>query len=124
MATETWDLWFAGAGATGMSFARSRIEPQTSLLVHAAPPVLDVHVRDADGQLVASGESLRRAAEGPISRLRREGSTITLEDLWPGPDALGSVVILAGGEAGVLKTWWHADDRSEWRWQLELYNHV
>ena len=124
MATETCDLWFTDAGATGISFARSRIDPQTSVLVHAAPPVLSVEVRDDRSRLLASGHDLRRRAEGPISRLRRDGADIVLEDLWPGPDDLGSLVILAGGEAGTLKSWWHADDRSEWRWQLELYNHV
>jgi hypothetical protein len=34
----------------------------------------------------------------------------------------GSVV--PGGEAGELKSWWNADDGSEWRWRLEFYNHV
>jgi hypothetical protein len=33
-------------------------------------------------------------------------------------------VILPGGEAGILKSWWHADDHSEWRWQIEFYNHI
>jgi hypothetical protein len=31
-------------------------------------------------------------------------------------------VILPGGEVGTLVQWWHSDDRSEWRWQIELYN--
>ena len=35
---EVWDLWFPGAGATGMSIARSRVDGAASadrLLVHA-----------------------------------------------------------------------------------------
>jgi hypothetical protein len=44
------------------------------------------------------------------------------EDIWPRPTDLGSIVLLPGGEAGVLKAWWHADDHSEWRWQVEFYN--
>jgi hypothetical protein len=32
------------------------------------------------------------------------------------------LVILPGGEAGILTSWWHAPDHSQWRWQLELSN--
>ena len=38
---EVWDLWFPDAGATGICFARSRVDDQAAgnrLLVHAAPP--------------------------------------------------------------------------------------
>ena len=34
---EVWDLWFPDAGATGLSFARSRVDDQAAgnrLLVH------------------------------------------------------------------------------------------
>jgi hypothetical protein len=123
---ETWDLWFPEAGATGVSFARSRVAEVgegVRVLVHAAPPVLDVTVRDDEGRVVAEGRSLRRGAPGPISFLVRQGSEIRLEDGWPDQDDLEHLVILPGGEAGILKAWWHADDRSEWRWQIELYNH-
>jgi hypothetical protein len=44
---EIWDLWFPDAGATGIPFARSCIDDQAAgdrLLVHAAPPKLDVAV--------------------------------------------------------------------------------
>jgi hypothetical protein len=40
----------------------------------------------------------------------------------PDQDDLGRLVILPGGEAGILTAWWHAPDRREWRWQLELSN--
>jgi hypothetical protein len=46
-----------------------------------------------------------------------------LEDGWPSQEDLGRLVILPGGEAGILKAWWHAEDQSEWRWQVEFYNH-
>ena len=91
---EQWDLWFPSAAATGVSFARSLVEADAAgerLLVHAAPPQLDVTVRGED---------------------------------WPTQDDLGRLVILPGGEAGILQGWWHAEDHSEWRWQIELYNHV
>ena len=69
------------------------------------------------------GIGLERTASGPMVCLHRDDDQITLEDLWPGPDELGCLVILTGGEVGVLRSWWHADDHSAWRWQLELSNH-
>ena len=54
---------------------------------------------------------------------RRQDDAILLEDAGHHDD-LGRLVILPGGEAGILKSWWHADDHSEWRWQLEFYNHT
>jgi hypothetical protein len=123
---EQWDLWFPDAGATGLSFARCRVEAAAAgdrLLVHAAPPHLEVTVRDEHGTVVAQGRDLQRRAPGPMSLLIRDGSTIELEDRWPAQEDLGRLVILPGGEAGVLVSWWHADDHSEWRWRLELSNH-
>jgi hypothetical protein len=32
--------------------------------------------------------------------------------------------MLPGGETGELKQWWHAEDKSEWRWTVEFYNHT
>jgi hypothetical protein len=46
-----------------------------------------------------------------------------LEDHWPTEADLGVLVLLPGGEAGILASWWHASDHSEWRWHLELSNH-
>lgn len=124
---ETWDLWFPQAGATGMSFARCRVDGRDAadaVLVHAAPPVLTVTVRNGDDAVVAEGHELRRKEPGPMSLLIRDGSQIRLEDHWPTEDDYGRIVILPGGEAGILVSWWHADDRSEWRWRIELSNHV
>jgi hypothetical protein len=124
---EYWDLWFPPAGATGIPFARSRVEAEAAgdrVLVHAAPPSLDVTVRDQHGNVIAEGRGLERGAPGPISYLVREGSSIKLEDGWPDQDDLGKLVILPGGEAGILTSWWHAADHSEWRWGVEFYNHV
>lgn len=124
---ETWDLWLLGPGATGLSFARARVNAGDAgdrLLVHAAPQRLQVSVRDDAGNMVAFGKDLERKLPGPMSTLIRRGTTITLEDGWPGPADLGRVVILPGGEAGILKSWWHADDHREWRWQVEFYNQI
>jgi hypothetical protein len=93
------------------------------MLVHAAPPVLTVTVRDGNEQPVAQGKDLAVTDDTPIARLTRRGDQVERVDIWPGPDEIGQLVILAGGEVGVLKSWWHAEDQSEWRWQIELYNH-
>jgi len=124
-AVETWDLWFPGAGATGLPFARGRLDPTGVLWVHAAPASLDVTVRDADDTVVAQGTGLERAGERfPLTRLFRDGTAIHREDRWPTQSDLGALVILCGGEVGRLVSWWNAADGSEWRWQIELYNHA
>lgn len=120
---ESWDLWYPKAGATGMSFARGRIDAAEVMLVHAAPPVLTVTVRDGDGVLIAESTDLPQTADTPIARLTRQGKRIARADIWPGDEDIGRLVILPGGEVGILIQWWHAADQSEWRWQIELYNH-
>ena len=120
---ETWELWFPGSGATGLPFARSRIDRTDIVLVHSAPRALQVEVRDHAGHRRAFAERLER--EGPyvpITRLMLNGASILREERWPSQEDIGRVVLLPGGEAGVLKNWWNADDHSEWRWQLEFYN--
>ena len=122
---QIWELWFPGAGATGLPFARARIDPQDALWVHAAPATLTVTIRDGDDRVIARSESLERRGERfPMTRLSRTGTSLTREDRWPTDDDLGAVVILCGGEAGILTTWWNAADGSEWRWQIEFCNHV
>jgi hypothetical protein len=125
---EVWDLWYPGVGATGLSFARSLVDGTVAgnrLLVHAAPPRLDVMVRNADsGHIIDEGYGLERLAPGPMCYLIREGGFVVLQDGWPSDDDLGRVVILPGGEAGILQEWWHADDHTEWRWRVEFTNHV
>jgi hypothetical protein len=118
-----WDLWYPKAGATGMPFARGRMDPRQLLLVHAAPPVLTVVVRDGEGRVLAEGRDLEATRESPICKLQVAFPTITREDIWPTEQDLGCAVILAGGEIGILTSWWNAPDQSEWRWQIELYNH-
>lgn len=121
---EEWDVWYPNAGATGMSFARGRIAGAEVMLVHAAPPVLTVMVRAEDGRVLAEGKDLPASANTPITRLTRHGDRIERQDIWPEREDIGSLVLLAGGEVGTMKQWWHAEDHSEWRWQIELYNHL
>lgn len=121
--THDWEVWYPKAGATGLPFARGRVDPTDVMLIHAAPPVLSVTVRDQDGRVLAEGTNLEATDDTPMLRLTRRGDTIKREDIWPGTADLGTLVLLAGGEVGILTSWWHADDHSEWRWQIELYNH-
>jgi hypothetical protein len=122
---ELWDLWFPNSGATGLSFARCRVGADAAadrVLVHAAPRHLEVTVRNEQGVVLAEGRGLRRHEPGPMNLLIRDNGTIRLEDHWPDQNDLGRLVILPGGEAGILTAWWHSEDRSQWRWQLELSN--
>lgn len=120
---QLWDLWIADTGATGISFARGRLDPTEVMLVHAPPEKLSVEVRTTEGRMIARGESLARSADTPMARLRIQDSTIIREDLWPTAADIGTVVIVAGGEVGKLQKWWHSPDQQEWRWSLEFYNH-
>jgi hypothetical protein len=120
---QTWDLWFPHAAATGLPFARGRLDATEVLLVHAAPEDLDVAVRSDDGLLLAQGRELVRTAERPMARLTVRGSQIERLDLWPEAEDIGRPVILPGGEVGILLDWWNAPDGSEWRWRIEFYNH-
>src|SRR5436190_24066991 len=112
-ALETWDLWYPGPGATGLPFARSRVnanDVRDRVLVHAAPQKLQVKVLDAAGNVVARGDGLERHQLGPRSFLVRRGTSISLEDGCPTAQDRGLVVVLPGGEAGILSGWWKADD--------------
>ena len=122
---QVWDLWYPNAAATGMSFARGRVDPTDVLYVHAAPEMLTVEVRSDSGELIARGTNLPRtlSESSPITKLTRTGDSIAREDLWPTAADLNKPIILPGGEVGILQKWEHADDHSEWRWQVEFYNH-
>ncbi len=114
-------------GATGLSFARSTVAAEAAgdrVLVHAAPKKLEVTVRSEDGTVRAKGAHLERHGTGPMVYLVRDGDAITLEDGWPTEADIGRLVILPGGEAGILTQWWHAEDESQWRWHVEFTNHV
>ena len=121
---HTWDLWYPKAASTGLSFARGRLDPTDVLLVHAAPEYLTVEVLDDAGTRIALTADLPRTQQTPIARLALSGGTVSREDVWPSQDDIGRPVLLPGGEVGILKSWWHAEDRKEWRWQIELHNSI
>lgn len=77
---ELWDLWYPHGGATGVPFARGRLDATDTLIVHAPPESLTVEVRTDDGTRIAYGKDLPRTADRPMARLTRRGKTITRED--------------------------------------------
>ena len=121
---QIWDLWYPQAAATGVPFARGRLDATNVLLVHAAPPMLTIEVRSDSGKRIAYAQDLAQTADRPMARLTVQGESIRREDLWPTQEDLGRMVILPGGEVGQLLSWWNAEDGSEWRWQVEFYNHL
>jgi hypothetical protein len=120
---ELWDLWYPQGGATGVPFARGRLDAMPVLLVHAPPQSLTVEIRTDAGERLAQGTDLSQTADRPMARLTRRGDQIEREDVWPAASDIGRPVILPGGEVGILRSWWNAGDGSEWRWQVEFYNH-
>jgi hypothetical protein len=120
---QTWELWYPSAAATGLPIARARIDPVEVAWAHAVPRTLAVTVRRGDDRVVARGEPLERSGPYlPMTRLAIEGEAVRREDRWPTDADLGAIVILPGGEAGVLTAWWNAEDGSAWRWSVELSN--
>src|SRR5215212_4339770 len=100
--SEDWEIWYPKAGASGMLFARGRVDAGIeTMLVHAAPDVLSAAVR-CYGRTPAEGSDLAATADTPIARLTRHGDQIEREDIWPGPAEFGLPVLLSGGEVGIL----------------------
>jgi hypothetical protein len=121
---QSWDLWIPDAAATGVPFARGRLEPTPVLIVHSAPHLLTVEVRGPEGELLARGADLSRQGQVPMTKLTRDGATVRRQEFWPGPDDFGLPVLLPGGEVGILRDWWHREDHKEWRWTIEFHNVV
>ena len=120
---HTWELWYPGAGATGIHLARSRIDPVEVAWAHAVPRKVSVTVRQGDDRAIARGEALERTGPYlPMTRFALEDGAVRREDRWPTDADLGAIVILPGGEAGVLTAWWNAEDGSAWRWSVEFSN--
>lgn len=121
---EVWEVWYPNAAADGLLIARGKLDPTDILWLHAAPDMLRVEVRSMDGQRLAYGDQLSATDEtGPMTRLVRNGAHIAREDRWPSDQDIGALVILPGGEVGQLTAWWNADDKQQWRWSVEFYNH-
>ena len=124
MTTYVWDIRNPDGASMGLEVAKGRSAAHQVMLAHALPERCNVTVADDSGAIIARGSDLRGELDSPISRLSIVDGTIARENIWPGDTDLGLPVILPGGEIGILESWWQADDRSEWRWRIELSNHV
>lgn len=117
-----WELRNPDGGMLGMEFARGRSEACDVILGHSLPESVDVIVRDENDRLVAKGSGLKAGESTPMARLRVGDGEVTRHQVWPTEEDIGRLVILPGGEIGVLLSWWNADDHSEWRWTVEFHN--
>jgi hypothetical protein len=121
---EYWTVWYPNAASTGLLLGRGLIQPASTLLVHAAPPVITVEVTDQAGKKLAFGKDLKQTLDTPICHLHRQGERVYREDIWPTEAELGQLVLLPGGEVGTMISWWHSGDHKEWRWRVEFYNTI
>jgi hypothetical protein len=119
-----WELRSPDGGSQGLEFAKARMGHRRVVLVHAAPSRLNVVVRAVDEHILAIGADLHAPGETPMSRLTLDDLRVVRENVWPGEADIGLPVILAGGEVGILRSWWNAEDHRAWRWELELSNSV
>ncbi len=119
-----WEIRNPDGGAMGLEFSRALMAAHEHVLAHALPERIDVEVRTSAGGLVARAEELASEVSTPMARLDLHGEGIVRENVWPSEEDIGKPVILAGGEVGILRSWWNADDHREWTWTLELHNKV
>jgi hypothetical protein len=119
---EYWEVWYPMAAATGLLVGRGMIDPAQAVIVHAAPNVLTVEVKDENGTRLAYGKDLEMTDDTPMCKLSRQGNRIVRQDIWPTEQDYGTLVLLPGGEVGTLLEWWNAQDKKEWRWRVEFYN--
>ncbi len=118
-----WEIRTPDGGSQGLEVARGRSAPADVMLAHALPERVDVEVRKAEGDVVARAFDLSDPSRStPISRLTVRDGSVSRENIWPDDGDIGRPVLLPGGEIGILKSWWNADDESEWRWVIELHN--
>jgi hypothetical protein len=119
---HTWEIRNPDGGMLGLEFAKGRMAAHTEVLSHALPERVDIEVRDGSGTCVASAQGLAGGGSTPMARLAIVGEAITRENVWPVDEDLGKPVILPGGEIGMLRSWWNAEDGSQWTWTIELHN--
>lgn len=123
MANYVWDLRNPDGASTGMPWGRARMAARDAILAHSLPERVDVEVRTADGEIVAKGENLSDPRlTSPMARLMIREGAVTRTNLWPDESDIGKLVILPGGEVGILLEWWNAPDGHCWRWRVEFQN--
>jgi hypothetical protein len=121
----TWAIRTRDGGMNGLEFTKATTAGVfTRVLVHAAPALLSLNVVDDNDHVVARGHADRQGDYSPMTQLELAGGSVLRSEIWPTGEHLGMLVLIAGGETGVLQRWEHADDHSWWRWTVEFSNHV
>jgi hypothetical protein len=121
----TWAIRSRDGAMNGLEFTRCTTAGGfEQVLVHAAPAEMAVEVVDSDSSIVAQADLDRDGDYSPMTLLTRRGRELERSECWPTDAQRGMLVLLAGGEAGVLQQWEHADDHSWWRWTIEFSNHT
>lgn len=121
----TWNVRSNDGAMNGLEFARCTTAGGLDrVLIHAAPGQAAIEIIDGDDRLVARASLDRSGEYRPMTLVERDGSTLRRSEVWPTEEHYGLPVLLAGGEAGILQAWQHAEDHSWWRWSLEFSNHT
>lgn len=118
-----WQLRSGDGGMNGLEFALALTGGDTRrVLVHAAPSQLRVEVRTDDGQPIVEGEAEREGDYSPITLLTLNDDSVSRSEIWPTDEHIGLPVILPGGEVGLLAAWHNDDDKTWWKWSIQLSN--
>jgi hypothetical protein len=121
----TWNVRSRDGGMNGLEFSRCTTAGGFSrALVHAAPARMSIDITDDDGRTIARSDLDRAGDYSPMTLLEIASGSVRRTEVWPSDGLYGVPVILAGGEAGLLTRWHHADDHSWWRWSVEFANHI
>ena len=78
MSTECWEVWYPKAGATGLLLGRGLLDATQDILLHSAPEVVTVEVRNEQGERLAFGKDLQKTLSSPMCRLRKDGCPASL----------------------------------------------
>jgi hypothetical protein len=121
----TWNIRSRDGAMNGLEFSRATTAGEfRRVLVHAAPAQISVEVVDDDGRRIVQADVDRVGDYSPMTLLDLADGEVHRSDVWPGEEHYGLLVLLSGGEVGVLQRWEHADDHSWWRWSVEFSNHI
>jgi hypothetical protein len=121
----TWNIRSRDGAMNGLEFSRATTAGEfRRVLVHAAPAQISVEVVDDDGRRIVQADVDRVGDYSPMTLLDLADGEVHRSEVWPGEEHYGLLVLLSGGEVGVLQRWEHADDHSWWRWSVEFSNHI
>ena len=91
---------------------------------NAAPAHAKVEVIDGDDRVLARAHLERLGDYSLMTLIELNGSAMGRSEVWPDQGMYGLPVLLAGGEASILRAWKHAEDRSWWQWSIDFSNHT